>query len=216
VTTLVIACEVMREELLRVPPDGPVELTFLSMGLHVAPERLRATLAGALDGARGHDRVVLGFGLCGNAIEGLVSPHASLVFPRVHDCIPLLAGEDADAPAPHLERGIFYLSGGWMEGERTLASEHRRAVKRFGEEKARRILGTMLGAYERLVYLRTDHPRAEEREREAEGLARLLRLPLEARATRRERLRAVVNGPWTWPAFARVDPGVAITAEHFR
>ncbi len=137
-STLLLACEAMREEILRIPPGEDKQLTFLPMGLHARPMRLRSAIAEALERHRNFERIVLGFGLCGNALEGLISPHAPLIVPRVHDCIPLLAGHERTYNGPALEQGIFYLSGGWMEGERTLLSEHRRIALRFGEEKALR------------------------------------------------------------------------------
>jgi hypothetical protein len=204
----------MREELQRVRQECPVEFTFLSMGLHVSPERLRAVLQDLLDQDRGVHDIILGFGLCGGATEGLRSSFASLIVPRVHDCIPVLRG-DTSKRESHLEKGTFYLSGGWMEGERTLVSEHRRAVAKFGEKKAQRILTTMFAPYNRLLFLRTDHPRRESREHEAEGLSRLLGLPLEATDADGGYLTRLVNGPWGSPDFVRFAPGEAISREAF-
>lgn len=100
------------------------------------------------------------------------------VVPRVHDCIPRLTGHPATDDGAVLERGIFYLSGGWMEGERTLASEHQRTVRRFGEKRVLRVLQTMLSGYSGFIFIRTDHPRREERQQDAHALADLVQLPL--------------------------------------
>lgn len=214
-TTLLLACEVMREELLRVERRAPVRFEFLSMGLHVAPARLHAALQVALDAPPHADRVVLGFGLCGNAIAGLVSPHAPLIVPRVHDCIPLITGGAGLSGALGPEKGTFYLSGGWMEGERTLAVEHRRAAARFGEQKALRILQTMLDPYRRFAFVRTAHPRRTEREEEARELAGRIGLPLETVEGDPRRLERIVQGPWDGPEFVRVPRGVAVPAAAF-
>ncbi|HSN15718.1 MAG TPA: DUF1638 domain-containing protein [Anaeromyxobacteraceae bacterium] len=214
-STVVLACEVMREELLRIPAAHPVNFTFLSMGLHVAPDRLRLAIASELERLAGVDRVILGFGLCGNAVAGLRSPHAPLVIPRVHDCIPVLTGQLEPGAGPALERGTFYLSGGWMEGERTLVSEHRRAVKRFGEQKALRVLGTMLGAYERFRFVRTGHPRQAALEQEAAGLAGLVKLPLEVVEGAVGYLHELVNGPWDPRRFLHVPRGEPVEAQAF-
>jgi hypothetical protein len=45
-----------------------------------------------------------------------------------------------------------------MEGERTLASEHQRTARRFGEKKALRVFQTLLSGYRGFVFIRTDHP----------------------------------------------------------
>ncbi len=214
-STLLLACEVMREEILRIPPGEEVQLAFLPMGLHARPMRLRSAIAEALERPRNFDQIVLGFGLCGNALDGLVSPHAPLIVPRVHDCIPLLAGHPPAYDGTALEQGIFYLSGGWMEGERTLLSEHRRTARRFGEEKALRVFHSMLSGYRGFVFIRTDHPRVEELERDAEALAALAQLPPEFVQGRRERLERLVHGPWDGPEFLQIPAGEQITAAAF-
>ncbi len=211
-----LACEVLREELLRIPANGPVSFSFFSMGLHVAPDRLRAAIAVELERAREVDRIVLGFGLCGNATAGLRSPHAPLVIPRVHDCIPLLTGAPADGGvAPLREPGTFYLSGGWMEGDRTLHAEHRRTVARFGEQKALRVLHTILGAYRRFLFVRTDHPRRDLREQDAADLAVLVGLPLDLVGGNGGYLDALVNGPWDAARFVHVPRGELLGASAF-
>lgn len=212
-STTIVACEVMREELLRVPAAAPVAFVFLPMGLHVSPGRLRGALAAELARPRGADRVVLGYGLCGNAADGLVSPHAPLVLPRVHDCIPLLRGAAGRCAAA--QKGTFYLSGGWMEGERSLAAEHARTVRRFGEAKALRVLDRMLDGYDRFVFVRTGHPRAAEREADARTLAAVAHLPLEAIAGDQAYLHALVNGPWDEARFVHVPRGEPVASAAF-
>jgi hypothetical protein len=215
--TVIIACEVMREELLRVSRSRTGELKFLSMGLHVRPDRLRETLQETLDSTRDANQIVLGFGLCGAATEGLCSPHAPLIIPRVHDCIPLLLGRsEAVNGGPHLEKGTFYLSGGWMEGERTLMSEHRRATVKFGEKRALRILATMFSAYQKLRFIRTDHPRLQSLEAEAQGVADLLNLTLESTEGDAQYLSRLVNGPWVFPEFLTFARGETVTAAAFQ
>jgi hypothetical protein len=215
VSTAIVACEVMREELLRAGPPASVSFTFLPMGLHVTPGRLRVALAAELARPRSVDRIVLGYGLCGNAAEGLVCPHAPLVLPLVHDCIPLLSGAGPGAHGTPA-RGAFYLSGGWMEGERTLAAEHARTANRFGAQKALRVLDRLLDGYERFVFLRTDHPRAAAREADARALAALTRLPLEAADADGGYLRELVHGPWDAARFVHVARGEPVRAEAFR
>ncbi|MBB4200466.1 hypothetical protein CCR94_18550 [Rhodoblastus sphagnicola] len=214
-STLLLACEVMREELLRIPTPPTTQLEFLSMGLHTFPLRLRDAIAEELAKSRGFERVILGFGLCGNALDSLISPHAPLVVPRVHDCIPLLAGGPLTVDGPALEKGVFYLSGGWMEGKRTLASEHQRAVRSYGETRALRVLNTMLDGYHGFVFLRTDHPRREQRQQEAQALADRARLPLEIFEARRGRLERLINGPWDGSEFLHFPAGAPITAAAF-
>jgi len=214
--TVILACEVMREELLRAIQSADVSTKFLSMGLHVSPDRLRTALRDELEVIRDAEQIVLGFGLCGAATEGLSSAHCPLIIPRVHDCIPLLLGRTEVEDEPHLEKGTFYLSGGWMEGERTLVSEHRRAITKFGEKRALRILNTMFSPYKKIRFIRTDHPRVAERENEANGLAAILNLSAEFTEGDRTYISRLANGPYEAPEFLRFQKGVTITASAFR
>jgi len=213
--TVIIACEVMREELLRATRSSDVSTRFLSMGLHVSPDRLKAALRDELEAIHDAERIILGFGLCGGATEGLRSAHSTLIIPRVHDCIPLLLGNAEVEGGPHLEKGTFYLSGGWMEGERTLISEHRRAIIKFGEKRALRILDTMFSPYKKIRFIRTDHPRVAEREEEANGLAEVLNLTAEFTQGDGGYLSRLVNGPYEPPEFLSFQKGETITASAF-
>ena len=61
----VIACEVMKEELLAAAADTALDFEFVTQGLHSHPEKLNVELQKMLDGTAGYSRVVLAFGLCG-------------------------------------------------------------------------------------------------------------------------------------------------------
>ncbi|HBS58739.1 MAG TPA: hypothetical protein DEA44_05685, partial [Firmicutes bacterium] len=69
-TVKIIACEVMKEELLAIAPRQPVEYEFVSMGLHLHPPKLHRYLQEILDRARGYAQIVLAFGLCGGGAGG--------------------------------------------------------------------------------------------------------------------------------------------------
>src|SRR6266568_4502993 len=180
----IIACEVMKEELLGIAADWPLQFRFVSMGLHPWPERLKDELARILsvDIPDGTTAIVFAFGLCGGALTGLRAPAVPLVIPLVHDCIPLLIGSYSEYQRElEHEKGTFFLSGGWMEGERTLLSEYRRVRDRHGQNKARKVMTTMLDSYRRILFVTTGHPREEQLLAEARELSSLLYLPLEVR-----------------------------------
>lgn len=214
--TRVIACEVMREELLAVKASHPVTFEFVSMGLHLWPERLREELRGILERAGGPERIVLAFGLCGGAVAGLRSPGVPLFVPRAHDCIPLFFGSrEAYEAARAEETGTFYVTGGWMEGERTLLSEYRRAREAYGERKARRVMATLFESYRRLVFVRTGHPREGAHLALAMETANLLKLELKERTGKSSWLERLVNGPWTEDLFLEVEADGEIRQEDF-
>jgi hypothetical protein len=148
------------------------------------------------------------------AIEGLVASTAPLILPRVHDCLPLLAGApNFDRQERVTEKHAFFLSGGWMEGEHTLLTGHRRSVARFGETKARELLLRTIDAYQKFVFLRTQHPREAAAISDARRLSVLTELPLEVREARRDFMQQFVRGTWTSELFLRVEKGQMISQE---
>ena len=170
--------------------------------LGVRPLRWPSILVGRWMGA------VLAFGLCGGAAAGLPAPGVPLTIPRVHDCIPLLLGSpEAHAQLRDEEKGTFFVSGGWLEGERTVFTEYRRVRERYGEQKARRVMATMFDAYRRLVFIHTGHPREEEHLATARELAQLLDLSFAERDGGSVWLERLVNGPWEGDDFITIQPG---------
>lgn len=206
----------MKEELLAVPLLRDVEFEFVSMGLHRWPDKLREELRRLLSETNGVRRVVLAFGLCGGAVSGLAAPSAELHIPRAHDCIPVLLGSSySHESLLQEERGTFFLSGGWLEGERTVFTEYRRVREKYGEAKARRVMATMFDAYRRLVFIRTGHPREERHMATGQDLASLLELEYREAWGRSAWLQRIVNGPWDEEAFVTVAPGQTLTEGDF-
>jgi hypothetical protein len=214
----IIACDVMKEEFLRISANSPVEFRFVSMGLHRWPERLKDELERILaeEISQKTTAVVFGFGLCGGALAGLRAAGVPLVIPLSHDCIPLLIGSRLEYHEELArEKGTFFLSGGWMEGERTLLSEYRRILERHGEVKARKVMATMLDSYQRILFITTSHPRQEQRLAEAQELALLLGLSLDVRSNSGLWLEQLINGPWDQARFVVIEPGGVIREELF-
>ncbi|BCV21474.1 DUF1638 domain-containing protein [Moorella sp. Hama-1] len=151
--SLIIACRVMEEEL-RSLATGREELLFLDQGLHRSPERLRQALQEAIDAAVDYDFVLLGYGLCGGALDGLHAGPCPVIIPKVDDCIPLLLGSVAARggwPA-----GTYFLSSGWLAGEENIVREYQHCLERYGEERGRWILKQLYNHYQNLVFIETD------------------------------------------------------------
>jgi hypothetical protein len=71
VPTTIIACATVIEEMIpHLPPDASYEV--LDFGLHVNPDALRGSLQVAIDRhSKTADRIILGYGLCSQAVVGL-------------------------------------------------------------------------------------------------------------------------------------------------
>ena len=51
--------------------------------------------------------------------------------------------------------GTYFLTKGWLDGESNLLDEYQRCVGRYGEQRATRIMQTMLKHYRRFVVIDT-------------------------------------------------------------
>ena len=101
-----IACPAVLGELADGATDG-IDTHELEAQLHLSPERLKAALRVAVAEAdKPGATIVLGYGLCSNSVLGLKTEHATLVVPRVDDCIAMLLGSnEAFAAENDKERG---------------------------------------------------------------------------------------------------------------
>ncbi len=107
------------------PPD--MEHEALDVGLHVNPQSLKRALRESIENsADTFDTIILGYGLCSRAVEGLGSSSSTLVVPRVDDCIGILLGSrEAHRSETLREPGTYYLSRGWIDTGKHLFEEVR-------------------------------------------------------------------------------------------
>ena len=94
--TVLISCGTLEDEVRKVlaATPKPPRLIFTAAALHDKPtNQMREVLQQELN-ALGPEvcRVLFGYGLCGTAVQGLVTGNFTLIIPRVDDCIPLLLG----------------------------------------------------------------------------------------------------------------------------
>jgi hypothetical protein len=92
-----IACEVLARPVYLSAAHSPhiIDVTLVRYGLHSTPKKLRETLQGHIDAVEseaGYDAILLAYGLCGKATDGLQARELPVVLPRAHDCITLFLG----------------------------------------------------------------------------------------------------------------------------
>jgi Protein of unknown function (DUF1638) len=171
VRTKVIACRIFADELRQLLP-AEVAVETLEMSLHERPRSLRQLLQERIDATADCDTIILGYGACGQATVGLRATHCRLVLPRVDDCIGMFLGSRAAYRAQHeQEPGTYFLTKGWVgAGVTTPFATYDAVRERWGAERADRIMGTMLGRYRRLAFIRTGD--ADDAMAHASGQAR--------------------------------------------
>lgn len=192
-TIYVISCAVLAVDIKHVAAElgMTVTTTFLEGGLHDRPERLRTKLQAAIDDASAAgtcDRIVVGYGVCGQGTVGIRARNVPLAIPKVHDCIALFLGGDRRYRREFQKfPGTFYISAGWHEGKPTTLAERRRRAN-FGDQQLSydelsetygpavadttfRFLNSWQKNYQRAAFIDTGAKRSPEAERYAREMA---------------------------------------------
>jgi hypothetical protein len=211
----VIACATVIEEMLPfLPEDMPYEV--LDFGLHLWPEKLKLALQEKVNEAsQDADVLLLGYGLCSMAIVGLKATSATLVIPRVDDCIGIFLGScEAYKAQAKKEPGTYYLTKGWIEVGDNLFEQHKMMVEKIGEEKAQRITQLMLKNYKRLGFINTGQLEIERYRTYARDKAKEFGLRFEEIEGSSALVKKMIHGPWNGE-FLVVLPGQTIRYQDF-
>jgi hypothetical protein len=171
---VVLACQVLQDQLDRLLPQGLAqEVVYLDYGLHRVPAKMTPALQEILDGIEAPSRVVLGYGLCGNGLQGLRAGRHTLLAPRVDDCIALLLGSyQAYRRQFEAVPGTYYLSKGWLESGSHPLREYEEYVPRYGAEEALWIMDQQYQHYERVVLVAHSPADLEAYRPQAQAVAR--------------------------------------------
>lgn len=163
----VIACDVLQREIRHIADrsSAALDLTFLEQGLHISPDRLRTRLQEAIDHAPVCDAILVGYGLCGNGIEGIKARKTPLVFMRAHDCITFWLGSKKRYQH-HFDThtGTYWYSPGWidtgkMPGPRYFEAMGKTFTEKFGKNRAAALVEldkSTLAAYRTAAYVELD------------------------------------------------------------
>lgn len=202
-----IACATVIEEMRPLLPPS-VQAEVLDFGLHVSPEKLKETLQQAIAASAGEaETIVLGYGLCANAVVGLKASACTLVVPRVDDCIAIFLGSAATyRKETAKEPGTYYLTKGWIEVCDTPFEEYVRMKERYGKSRADRIMKLMLKHYTRLAYIDTGRADQERYQAYAQKTALQFNLRYEKIPGSLALIRKMIHGPWD-DDFVVVPPG---------
>ena len=228
-----IGCRVLLREMCDACAHSPhgVDLELLPAGLHgLGGKAMAAKIQEAVDrtpeGA--YDAILLGYGLCGNGLDGLTARYACLVAPRAHDCIALLMGSRERYQA-YFEGnpGTYYRSTGWLKRGRSLRrlAHHAMGVEdplaalagKYGEDDGRYLYAELTryrSRYGKLTYIETGlepgpAPIAEAAAEAADKGWSFERLPGDLAW-----LRRLVAGEWAETGFVVAGAGQRIVASH--
>ena len=225
-----ISCEVFFREISLFAAATPhtVDLELTEKGMHDRSDLLRQSIQSRIDAVeesgRAYDAVLLGFGLCGNALNGVRARGIPLVIPRAHDCCTIFLGSRTifeerfkDAPstpfssAGYMERGGKFMREADGELIPGVSGSLEELIARYGEENGRYIHETLRagspGAGDTLYFIEVpelSHLGFAEKCRIQAGQAgmKMEILPGDSRL-----LRMLLDGEWDPREFLIVPPG---------
>lgn len=228
-----IACDVLARPVYLSAAHSPhiVDVTLERFGLHLHPAELQRKLQAQIDSVGEediYDALVLAYGLCGKATEGLRGGEIPLVIPRAHDCITLFLGdraryEDEFKACPGTYWYVQdYIQRGESEdiplsiGANTIVDEavvYADYVEKYGKDNADyllEVMGAWQDHYERAAYI-------DMGVGEGKDVAQKARRDAEKNGWRFERLtgdliliRRLLNGDWDEEDFLVLQPGQRI------
>jgi hypothetical protein len=150
----ILACQVMQSLIEPHSPKTDVPTQYMDYGLHVRPQNMTPTLQAQLDALPEPSLVLIGYGLCGNGLDGLKAGPHTLIIPRADDCIAILLGSyQTYIREFQAQPGTYYLTKGWLESGSDPLKEYRAYVERYGEKNADSLIDLMYNGYKRLCFV---------------------------------------------------------------
>ncbi len=203
----IIACSMLEQELTPLLP-ADLTVTWLERGLHERPEKLRQTIQETLDGLSPDvDLVLLAYGFCGGAMEGISCPSATLVLPLFDDCIGMLLQGNRNPRS-------LYFTASWLEDGQFVGNAYDRAVEYYGQDLAEEIYQTMTQGYRSIILLDTHCFDVAATTQVLGACAQKLGLELEQAEGDSHRLQSLLEGGNT-AEFWHLAPGNRFTLEEF-
>ena len=135
---MILACQVFKNLFECFAKPGTIrKLIFLDYGLHSLPIKLNQAVQEALDALPEPSLVVLGYGLCGNGLNGIRAGRHTLLIARADDCIAIFLGSyERYQREFKAESGTYYLTKGWLESGSNPLQEYQSYVQKYGIPKA--------------------------------------------------------------------------------
>lgn len=172
---ILIACKTLENELNKVLEKYPeqTDIRWIESGLHNVPKKLTARLQEELDKCTDCDEVLLVMGICGNSVVGLKTGDFTMIIPRVDDCISLLIGSMKERQS---YKATYFMTEGWLAGERNIWKEYEYCTERFGEETGKLVFDEMFRNYKNVALLDTGCFDFEKAQAETKQIADKLNL----------------------------------------
>jgi len=192
--------------------NDKTEIRILDIALHVDPNKLRSQLLEEVTLMEDHDTdILLGYGLCGRALEGVVSNRSTLIMPKVDDCVcALLGSRERRRELLKKDAGCYFLEQHWLDTGLNIFTEIMKGLERIPPDKKDRILKLTLKNYHTLVLLDSGDL-SPESESVCRGYAEQYDMDLIRVKTDHGLLARLIKGPWKEEEFLVLPPGTPVT-----
>lgn len=228
-----IACDVLARPVYLSAAHSPhiVDVTLEQFGLHFKPSHLQSILQQHIDSISEdnvYDAVVLAYGLCGKATDGLRAGKIPLVIPRAHDCITLFLGGRARYEGEFQAcPGTYwyvqdYIQRGETEqiplsiGANTMADDeaaYAEYLEKYGKDNAdylMEVMGAWQAHYDRAAYIDMGLGEGEEVTEKAQRDAQKHGWRFERLAGDLILIRRLLYGDWNEVDYLVLQPGQRI------
>ena len=230
-----IGCEALARLLYKCAAESGhlVDIKLLKIGLHDTPEKLRTQLQQEIDSTvkNDYDTILLAYGLCGQAIAGIMAGELPMVIPRAHDCITLFLGSRERYQAEmNKYPGTYWYSFDYMERKAnrdiiaSIGSEvdanireiYQHYIEKYGIENADYLMaatGVWQKNYQRAVYLDLGIGDGDKVRSEAQTEAENRGWQFEDLKGDIRIIKQLLNGDWD-SDFLIIEPGQKIVMSY--
>ena len=205
---VMVACHALKAEIDHLQEKTGIyrPIVWVDRGLHNFPDKLKATLQEALDSVEDAHTVLLAYGNCGNALQGIVTGDFETIIPNVDDCISLLFGSKRARMDYSAEHAAFFLTEGWMDADHSIVQEYNYTVEKYGQEQADSITEMIYAHYRTMAYLETGLYDIDALMDTTRHLCDVCGMKQVVEPVSIEYVEQLVAGPWDDKRFLHVPP----------
>jgi hypothetical protein len=230
-----ISCEALARILYHNAATSPhsIDIDLYELGLHNDPTDLQRQLQAAIDAVDvgKYDAIVMGYGLCGKATEGITARNLTIVVPRAHDCITLFLGSRERYLHEFEENtGTYWYAADYIErtldpntslslGALTVGNSQQQYdefVAKYGEDNAAYLMEVMGGwekHYQRAAYIAYDFFASPTAQDKARSDAQNNQWSFDEVAGNLLLIRKLLYGDWD-DDFLLLKPGERLAMSH--